>query len=775
MKLIDKFLKKLNASRNTFATYILTLLSVYFAVDRIVEMLLMIFTGVSVSYWGPFQYTFALACPVFAFLFSLQSEFASSKAAKVTLFYTYIIGLYIIAISMFTQWLNMVAWLLFISVPNYVGIIGEFADLVKPAFTALALYIPLVTVFPMIKKIVLGVDDSTDMVRSIWDYRGISLTKNTEGTGPYSCEMYMFTDKESGKKIKIIETKRFQPMLVCGGSGTGKTSLVFEPMIARDIEKKYFFREVSKEMGFTALKTGIATLNCPYGNDYINQNFNLNMISPAFGKETLYKAYMKKLLLSDDGDLTYKNIGITCMSPDIELISHMIEVCNNFKIHYNLIDPSSIESIGLNPFVYENPSKIAVTISSVLKGMYYTSHEEKEDLYDEDVTLRAVENLTILLKEMYPRMNEGALPNLEDLLKLLTNFELVEKMCKIMETDEDLAEKYAIQLSYFKRHFYKGGADVKDTQRSVYASITQLDNLLRMPGVKSVLCNRHENINFDEMLANGEVTFVCTRRGDLGAVSHKAFGLFFLLSMQNSILSRPGTESTRVPNFLYIDEFPDFIGKSTEAIFTMYRKYKVGPIISAQNLAQLGGEGEKQKYKETILANCGNKIFTGGTTPEEAEWWNKEFNRRRKWIYKNSMDNGKLEYDSKVTDVKYDWEDYMKPAKLMALPFKTCAYKVQTASRPEFGEAVLSFLGAKYKEPKPVKEYDFSTYGKREGGSGTAVKPKYKSPKFKLKDITFQDRDSSDGFDPVQTDTTDSNYFFDNEDAISVNLKRNKK
>ena len=55
MKLIDKFLKKLNISRNTFATYILTLLTVYLAVDRIVEMLLMIFTGVSYSYWGPIQ------------------------------------------------------------------------------------------------------------------------------------------------------------------------------------------------------------------------------------------------------------------------------------------------------------------------------------------------------------------------------------------------------------------------------------------------------------------------------------------------------------------------------------------------------------------------------------------------------------------------------------------------------------------------------------------------------------------------------------------------
>ena len=111
MKYIDKFLKKLNVDRNTFATFILTLITIYIAVDRIVEMLLMIFTGVSVSYWNPIIYTLALACPVFAFLFSGPSAFAKTKNVKVTLFFTYIIGLYVIALSMFVQWLNMFGWL----------------------------------------------------------------------------------------------------------------------------------------------------------------------------------------------------------------------------------------------------------------------------------------------------------------------------------------------------------------------------------------------------------------------------------------------------------------------------------------------------------------------------------------------------------------------------------------------------------------------------------------------------------------------------------------
>lgn len=486
MKYIDKFLKKLNTSRNTFATYLFTLITIYIAVDRIVEMLFMIFTGVSHSYWGPFAYTFALACPLLAFLFSGQSAFATSKKQKVTMFYVFAIGFYIIAVSMFTQWLNMIAWLFLINVPNYVELITEFSDIVKPAFISLSLYLPLVTIFPMFKWLYFNVNDSKHHVRSIWDYGGINLSDQKEGHGPYTCEMYLCTDEESGKAIKMPEICRFQPMFVCGGSGTGKTSAVLEPMMARDIERKYFYREVSKELGFTALKTRIAVLNRPYDNEYLNKNFNLNMISPAYGKETVFKAFMKKMILDSSDSIKYKNVGITLMSPDYEVIDNMIDVCNNFGCTYQIIDPSNPNSIGLNPFVYDDPSKIAITISSAIKGMYNTQHSEVQEAYREDVAIQAIENLAVILKEMYPRMNNGLLPNLEDMLKMFTNFDLVEKMCQILAHDEDLAQKYSIQLAYFRKNFYKTGSGRSDTEKYIYSAVTQIDNLLRLPGVKTI-------------------------------------------------------------------------------------------------------------------------------------------------------------------------------------------------------------------------------------------------------------------------------------------------
>ena len=133
------------------------------------------------------------------------------------------------------------------------------------------------------------------------------------------------------------------------------------------------------------------------------------------------------MILDSNSEITYKNCGVTVLSPDREISDHMMSVCDNFGLSYNIIDPSDKNSIGLNPFVYDDTNKIAITISSVLKTMLEISKDEPDETYRESVVLQAIENVSILLKEMYPRMNEGMLPNLKDMLEMFNNFDLVEK------------------------------------------------------------------------------------------------------------------------------------------------------------------------------------------------------------------------------------------------------------------------------------------------------------------------------------------------------------
>lgn len=771
MKVIDKFLKFLKTDRNTFFTYILTVFAIYFAVDRIVEMVLMMITGVSASYWGPMQYTIALACPIFAFLFSGSSSFVKNDEMKISFLYLYITTLYIIGISMAVQWMNLICWLLLISAPGYVTVVTEFSNLIRPAFQSLAVYLPLVTFYPLLKWLILTVNDVRFIRLSIMEYSGINLSQKKDGIGAYACEMPLHTDKKTGANVRITENGRFQSTFVCGISGSGKTSMLFEPMMAKDLEKKFFFKETSKELGYTALKTKIATLNCPYDSDYLNKNFNLNMLTPTYGKEKVFKAFLSKMILSGNSDkIIYRDLGLTSVSPDYESTSRILEVANNFNIPVNLIDPNNNNSIGLNPFAFEDPIKIALIISSVLKEMYSKAGTDLEESYRQNASLQAVENVCILLKEMYPRLNGGNLPNLEDMLNMFNDFSLVEKMCKQLEANEELAKKYSIQLGYFKKNFYASGINRNETEKYIQPAASQLDVLLRVPGVRNILCNRTNNLNYDNVLANGEITLVCTRRGDLGASAHTAFGLFFLLLMQYSVLRRPGNEKTRIPHFLYIDEFPDFITHATTNMFTLYRKYKVGIVISAQNLRQLG-EQRKSKYRETILANCYNKFVFGNNTPEDNEWWSKELGEKREWDFTFNYETDKVKYDSKYGNAKLNYKENFKPGKVQALGAKQCYYKVKGLNgKSSYGVIKVDFLASKYHEPHLSKQYNFNKFI---NGVATESEEDNKKEKFDLKNLKFDVADNGD-VDPIKSNTTDINFLFDNDDAIIFDINKKK-
>ena len=178
MKYIDKFLKLIKTDRNTFFTYLFTLLSAYVVIDRVIELLILFFTGMSVSYWGPIKYTLAMACPVLAFVLSYPSKFCKSDSTKISFFYVYCVALYIIFISMVVQWLNHLCWTLILSLPNYQTIVTEFSDLIIRAFTAVSIYIPLTTFYKLISWLNRTVNDPifpNNFRDSICDYSGIDI------------------------------------------------------------------------------------------------------------------------------------------------------------------------------------------------------------------------------------------------------------------------------------------------------------------------------------------------------------------------------------------------------------------------------------------------------------------------------------------------------------------------------------------------------------------------------------------------------------------------
>ena len=227
-------------------------------------------------------------------------------------------------------------------------------------------------------------------------------------------------------------------------------------------------------------------------------------------------------------------------------------------------------------------------------------------------------------------------------------------------------------------------------------------------------------------------------------------------------------------HFLYIDEFPDFLCKSTEAIFTMYRKYKVGSVISAQNLAQLDMSTSKESLKNTLLSNCVNKVFTGNSVFEELQWWSAEFGKKREWVMSNSIDFDKMKYESKHGGVEWKFIDYFSPGRLQgSISDKKAAYKVKGAGgKTMVGLGNFNYLEAKYKEKQKSKVFDF---GKYSDGVTTPSEDTEngKNNKFDPNNVDFIDERNE--VNPIQVNTSDSKYIFDNEDAIVVTLNNKNK
>lgn len=771
LKYFDKFLSKLKTDRTTFVTYILTLLTLYFLIDRVVEILFIAGSGLSVNYWGPFMYTFAFACATFAFYFSYASKFATGFKPRVGFLYAYIFVIYFLGISMLIQWANQASWYLLFCVPGYEYIVNNFMDLIKPAFSALAWYVPIVTIFPLWKWVYMVINDIKPIQDSIKDYKGISLDPVKDGLGPYTCENTLCRNMGTGKMLRIPEVRRYESAAIIGVSGSGKTSMVYEPMIARDLEKKYFFKEASKEMGYTALRTGLAMLNKPYSNDYLNQNFSLKMLVPVSGKEKLYKAYISKLIyFQDSSNIIYRNLGITYVAPDYETISHMIDVAKNFNINYKLVDPNNSDSIGLNPFNCESPIKASISISSVIKRLIQSEDSSNnlvsvDEAFNQNIVVQAIENLVLLLKVAYPKLHNNELPTLEDLLNLINDFSLIEKLSKSLKADEELSKEYAIQIRYFENNFYKkaeGRDKLKEHLRKCSAT---LENLLRNPGVRNILCNRTNNIDFDKTLENGDIIFLCTRRGDLGGSIHRAFGLYFLLLMQHSILSRPGMESSRIPHFLYIDEFSPFLCSATEEMFTLYRKYRVGTMISAQNLAQLGQSTDESSHRETILSNCVTKVIFGGASPDDNDWWQKELGDHREWKMTNDYKTDKGTYDPTYKGVIWAYKENHNKAKIQTLPFKSLIFRTKDIGGKWVTEVgKVDFLETKYKEQQKIKTFNFTKFT---SGIVSSEPEENKKSKFDLKNINFNSNPNNpNDMDPIQTASSD--FEFDNDDAIKT-------
>ncbi|MGN1327444.1 MAG: hypothetical protein ACI4VQ_05175, partial [Clostridia bacterium] len=130
-------------------------------------------------------------------------------------------------------------------------------------------------------------------------------------------------------------------------------------------------------------------------------------------------------------------------------------------------------------------------------------------------------------------------------------------------------------------------------------------------------------------------------------------------------------------------------------------------------------------------------------------------------------------YDPKLSGIKYGPKTKYQPGKIQALKFKQCFYKLRNlGGKSDTGIVNLNFLSSSFSQNKPVKEYNFDKYNLSTGITHSAdnAEEEEKKKKINLKNYHFDDNVQNE-IDPINTDTSDSGFLFDNEDAIIFNFK----
>ena len=337
---------------------------------------------------------------------------------------------------------------------------------------------------------------------------------------------------------------------------------------------------------------------------------------------TILKPMIYQLLLQKKRGVP---LGLSVIEPKGDVAAMVKEMCIEMDIPCIHVDPDKPNSASFNPMEGETDTVAEATVV-VLKGLF-----GKQDAFFATVQELSARNVTKLLKELH-----GDNMDIIDVMNTLRDQNVLQqKVSELKHRDgmTDLVHFFEAELLGSMREKY---------QQFVIGLRAQLENIVSNEALRTIMTGRSD-VNIDEHLETGGVLAVNTALGKLRKAGD-AFGQFMIMHLQNGTFRRPGTEDTRIPHFLIVDEYSRYINPDVEIFLSLAAEYKVAGIFATQSLGQLeiesGNLGPKA-MKQAILTSCRNKICFGGISAQDAQDFADEFGKdkviMRQSTYKNRI------------------------------------------------------------------------------------------------------------------------------------------
>lgn len=288
-----------------------------------------------------------------------------------------------------------------------------------------------------------------------------------------------------------------------------------------------------------------------------------------------------------------------------------------------LFDPQASHPLHFNP-LYGPEDKAVATITSTLGDSLKDSTE-----YFKDMGKTLIQNSVHVVKQVYG--NNANLLNVNDLMLNTNNRgkDIIKKLDQLENVNLEQENRNKDYKSYFLNDYYSGMDASNRSATKTYANTSgvraALNNLLDDPKIREVLnpqMGTGTDIDFDKILRTGDKVVLSTATGTSPEVG-RMLGIFLILQLQDAIMRRPGTEETRTPVILYIDEFQEYVSSGFEQILNQGRSFVVSVNVATQTMGLL-----KEKIGDAVAnidSNTRNKIIYPGGSSDDAERFEKLF------------------------------------------------------------------------------------------------------------------------------------------------------
>lgn len=202
--------------------------------------------------------------------------------------------------------------------------------------------------------------------------------------------------------------------------------------------------------------------------------------------------------------------------------------------------------------------------------------------------------------------------------------------------------------------------------------------------VRNIIGQTKSSFDFREVMDSKKILICNLSKGKIGEINAFLLGMIIVSKIAMGAFSRQDIlEEERIPFFLYVDEFQNFITDVFATILSESRKYKLSLNITNQYIAQLD-----DKTREAVIGNAGTLVaFRIGAA--DGEYLTKEFDP--------------LKTDDMTNIDKYNFYIKMLIDGAPSKPFNGASiWPENPEGNPKLGAAIKELSRLKYGRPKDI-------------------------------------------------------------------------